>query len=120
SSLKFRFKLPSNKIIPTATEIIGSYNVPKSSWGFIMLKNGPTSNTATAITTIAAIQKRQEIHCEPIPRNPISIISNNTDGNIRSLLFLKRYTVILNGDRNKVNKFIFKNRKNLFLTLLPF
>src|SRR5699024_11756881 len=56
NSLKFKFKLPSKRIIATATEMIGLYKLPKSSSGLIHPKIGPTSNPVTDMTTIAGIR----------------------------------------------------------------
>src|SRR5699024_12547870 len=81
-SSKYKLKLPTKRIIATATDTIGLYNTPKFCSGFIIPNIGPASNPAADIMSIAGQLNFQASHWDPIPKVPTNIISNKRDRSI--------------------------------------
>src|SRR5699024_6902687 len=89
--------------------------------GFIRPSTGPTSSPASDITTIAGKRNFQAIHCEPTPRNKISINSNKMDNDIFILsnsISINRYKKYCNRQLQKSKLFtpIFIKQNISFLT----
>src|SRR5690625_7542493 len=79
NSFRFKLKLPSKRIIATATDTIGLYKSPKFCSGFIIPNIGPASNPAADIMTIAGQLNFQSIHWDTIPNVPTNINTNKRD-----------------------------------------